>query len=214
MLIDLLENYIKIDYCYNCKGETQRDYLLQVTYDPITKEYLSLAECHVCKKIFLYVYEEDKSEGGYRQLARVSDGITKVRLVTIFPKYSISKTDYVPRKIADSYNEALRCMENNAPNGAVSMFRRALQQICILKKSNPKDRLEEQVKVLPSEIRPDATELRKWGNLGAHEDDKGIIDSVTIEDAKLAKDFLERVFFIVFEYPEKIKHSQNRRQGN
>ena len=78
------------------------------------------------------------------------------------------------------------------------------------KGSDPKDILENQVKVLPIEIRPTATELRRWGNLGAHEDKNGVIESVKMNDAKLAKEFLERVFYTVFEYPEKIKQSQRR----
>ena len=63
------------------------------------------------------------------------------------------------------------------------MFRRSLQQICIQKGANKEARLEDQIKVLPMEIRPSATQLRKWGNLGAHEDKNGVIESVKIKDA-------------------------------
>ena len=126
-------NYLKIDYCYNCKGDTQRDYFDDLKQDTITGEFFVSAECHTCKKIFIYVYERDRPKGTKFPSSMVVGGITTVRLVTVFPKYSVSKIDYVPNKIAESYNEALRCIDNNAPNGAVTMFRRALQQICVKK---------------------------------------------------------------------------------
>ena len=211
--MNYFSDYLKNDYCHNCKSKTQRDYLEKPLHDPITEEYFIFAECNVCKKKFLYIYEDDEPKGEIFPKARVSGGITKVKLVRVFPKYSTSKTDYVPKKISETYDEALRCMDNYAPNGAVAMFRRALQQICIKKEANKGERLEDQVNVLPEDIRPSATELRQWGNLGAHEDNKGIIDSVKMSDANLAKEFLERVFYAVYEYPEKLKLSQKSRNS-
>ena len=205
-------NYLENDYCYNCKSKTQRDYLQKWEYDEITKEYFILAKCHICEKLFLYIYVEDRPKGVKFPSSMVS-GITPVKLVTVFPKISESQINFIPKKIVESYLEGLRCMDNNAPNGAVSMFRKTLQQICVNEGAKKGDDLVNQIKVLPQEIRPTATELRKWGNLGAHEDKNGIIESVKMPDAHLAKEFLERVFYSVYEYPEKIKQSQKKRAG-
>jgi len=158
------------------------------------------------------VYTEDIPKGLKFRSSSVS-GTTDVKLVTVFPKYSESKAENVPPKILDSYQEGLRCMDNNAPNGAAGMFRKALQQVCVNLGADKNDRLEDQVKVLPQVIQPTGTELRKWGNLGSHEDSKGIIDSVKIPDAELAKEFIERVFYTVYEFPAKIKKSQQKRAG-
>jgi len=207
------KNYLENDYCYNCKSKTQRDYLQRWEHDPITNEYFILAKCHVCEKKFLYVYEEDVPKG-IRFPSSVVTGITRVKLVTTFPKFSESNVNEVPEKIANSYSEGLRCMDNDAPNGATGMFRRALQQVCVERGAKKGVRLEDQVKVLPIDIRPSATELRKWGNLAAHEDSKGIIESVKMLDAELAKEFIEKVFYSVYEYPSKIKKSQKKRSGN
>jgi len=206
-------NYLENDYCYNCKSKTQRDYLQKWEYDEITKEYFILANCHICAKLFLYIYVEDRPKGVKFPSSMVS-GITPVKLVTVFPKFSESKTNNVPIKIVASYSEGLRCMDNNAPNGATAMFRRALQQVCVDKGAKKGNRLEDQIKVLPNEIRPSATELRKWGNLASHEDSTGIIESVKMPDAELAKEFIERVFYAVYEYPAKISKSQKKRSGS
>lgn len=205
-------NYVENDYCYNCKSTTQRDYIDGWEYDPVTKEYFILAKCHVCEKRFVYVYEEDIPKGVRFPSSMVS-GTTKVRLVTVFPKFFESRTIGVPKNALKSYQEGLRCLSIGSPNGAVAMFRKCLQQICVQQGARKGQLLVDQVKILPLDIRPSATELKQWGNLGAHEDSKGIILDVKMNDAILAKEFLERVFYTVYEYPLKIKKSQTRRSG-
>jgi len=205
-------NYVENDYCYNCKSKTQRDYIVGWEHDPVTDEYFILAKCHVCEKKFVYVYEDDIPKGIKFPTSRVS-GTTKVRLVTVFPKFFESKIRGVPKNAVKSYQEGLRCLSINSPNGAVAMFRKCLQQICVEQGAKKGQRLVDQVKILPQDIRPSATELKQWGNLGAHEDDKGIILDVKMVDAILAKEFLDRVFYRIYEYPLKIKKSQMKRSG-
>ena len=107
--------------------------------------------------------------------------------------------------------EGTRCLDANAPNGAVAMFRRALQQICVRLGAVPTDNLIDQIKILPSDVKPTATEIREWGNLGVHEDNSGKILDVKKPEAEAVKQFIERVFLVIFQHPAQLKKLQQKR---
>ena len=82
------------------------------------------------------------------------------------------------------------------PLGAVTCFRRALQQICKDKGATVtglKNQIEE---IIPKPYTDLTTEIREWGNLGAHPDD--VILEVTKEDAVEIRDFIHNVFGIIY----------------
>jgi len=101
------------------------------------------------------------------------------------------------------------CLNSNAPNGAVAVFRRTLQKICIDKGAIQGEKLANQITVLGTDLQNESFELKQWGNLAAHPD--AIIQDVTIDDATEMKGFLERVVYVMYELPAKLDRSRTNR---
>lgn len=202
-------NLIDTLYCIQCETKTRIEY--QTIIENNDETFFAIAKCIDCDRLTMFHYDEYyKHHGEKKPLIGGAISIS-VELLRSYPNQSETDTLDVPKKIAKSYLEGVRCLDANSPNGAVTMFRRALEQVCLKLEADPQDRLEDQVKVLPSDIRPDATEIRKWGNLGGHEDNTGKIVEVSITQAKSIKQFIERVFLVVFQHPEQLKKLSTQR---
>jgi hypothetical protein len=193
-------------YCPDCKARTRINYEIALLNND--KTYFAIAKCIDCKRLTIMhckAMPSDKEKPlGYRRTIPVN-------IIYTYPLVSETKTDDIPPKIVNSYLEGVRCLDANAPNGAVTMFRRSLQQICVEKGANPKDRLVDQIKVLPEQVRPTAKEIKAWGNLGAHEDSNGKIEEVNKEQADAIKRFLESVFMVVYQHPIELERLKGQR---
>jgi len=198
-----LENSL---HCPKCETKTRHKYITIFANNDST--YFAIAKCIDCDRLVFFQYE--KVEDPNRPIAlRV---ITPLKVKWIFPNISNTNVQDIPKKITKSYLEGVRCLEVNSPNGAVGMFRRALQQTCVNLGADPSAGLKEQIKILPSDVKPTATEIREWGNLGVHEDNKGKIMDVSPKQANAIKRFIERVFLVIFQHPAELKRLQSERK--
>jgi len=122
----------------------------------------------------------------------------------------------VPGPVQEDYIEGVECLGIGANKAAATMFRRSLQQVMINKKAPQRNRLIDQINdlvtsgVLPKEIGVWATEIRLWGNEGAHPATDGL-DEITGEDTTGIRGFLERIFEWVYIMPAKISSSRTKR---
>ena len=198
---------LETDYCTVCKSKNQIDYDDNYAFDSTTCHYFMFGKCHICKKIFMYEYNEKTSSKF--SIAKVAGGYTDVEFVYRYPANEPTVYDNVPNDIKKSYIEGVNCLNINAPNAAVTMFRRTLQQVCKDKKTTKKELKDQIDEMIPQELKDTARELRLWGNLGAHPDD--FIGSVSIDDAKEFQEFIDKVLYSLYEYPAKIQGKQTKR---
>lgn len=155
-----------------------------------------------CKKDTVFVYEGPT--GG------IPASDVSVKLIHQFPTKEGTTHESIPDDIAESYKQGTRCINANAPIGAVTCFRRSLQQIC-KNKNTTKNKLDDQIdEVMPDSLKDVAHEIRLWGNFGAHPDD--FITDVTKDDAEEIKDFIDSVFETVYITPHRVQERKNKRQ--
>jgi hypothetical protein len=64
--------------------------------------------------------------------------------------------------------------------------------------------------VIPQDLKDLVHEIRFWGNIGAHPDDK--ITNIKKEDAETILDFAEKMFWYLFIMPSEIQKTKNRRE--
>jgi hypothetical protein len=187
-------------YCNICKVRTRIEYEIALSNNDNT--YFVVGKCIDCNKLTIMhceVIPSDKTKPiGVRRTI-------PVRIKHMYPFSSETKIQDIPPKVANSYLEGVRCLDADAPNGSVAMFRRTLQQICVERGAKPKDRLVDQIKILPPEIVPTAKEIKEWGNLGVHEDSDGKVLEVNKEQADAIKRFLERIFLSIYQHPAELE---------
>ncbi len=134
----------------------------------------------------------------------------------IYPRSIPTLDDAVPKPVQADYIEGVECIGIGANKAAATMFRRSLQQVMINKRALEGKRLIDQIKslviddVLPEEIGEWATEIRLWGNEGAHPSTDGL-DAITGEDADEIRGFLDRIFEWVYIMPAIISNSRAKR---
>ena len=197
-------------WCPNCKAKTRISY--NTILRNIDKTYFSIVNCNDCNRLSFLHYGYTRREGsGF--IIRFSDSATPVDLLYTYPTNFPSNLVNIPSNMVDFYLEGIHCLNSNAPNGAVALFRRVLSQVCIDLGADPKQMLNKQIEILPDGLKPAAHEIRSWGNLGVHEDKSGIINAVPINVAESIKEFLEQVFVVIYDHPSKIKKLQKERKG-
>lgn len=133
-----------------------------------------------------------------------------------YPRTIPTVHEAVPGPVQEDYIEGVECLGLGANKAAATMFRRSLQQVMINKKAPQRNRLIDQINdlvtsgVLPNEIGVWATEIRLWGNEGAHPATDGL-DEITGEDTTGIRGFLERIFEWVYIMPANISSSRAKR---
>jgi hypothetical protein len=116
----------------------------------------------------------------------------------IYPEIEIKGLENLPSDIDKYYQEALRCISHDSPNGAMTLFRKLINQLGIhygiAKKNDDKtlyniiNELKEKGHI-PEKLRLALLEVKDFGNDGAHVNDnepdisqaisiKSLIDSV------------------------------------
>ena len=158
-----------------------------------------------CGKGTVFVYEFASKR------ALVSGAAIPLKMLHQYPTLEGTTHESIPPDVADSYKQGIRCRNANAPIGAVTCFRRSIQDVCKNKNTTKKDLKDQINEVLPDNVKEIAHEIRLWGNLGAHPDE--IIKDVTNDDADELKDLLDSIFDAVYITPFKIEERRNKRKG-
>ncbi len=116
----------------------------------------------------------------------------------------------VPQTISGAYDEGIRCLSANAPNGAAAMFRAAIAYLVDDKgsdeakgKRNLADKITQMAKDggLPPALIEWATQVRFSGNAGAHPD---VYGDVTMEDARDVARLISTFVDVMYTVPAKI----------
>jgi len=112
----------------------------------------------------------------------------------------------IPTTVSSAYEEAVRCLNAHAPNGAVAMFRTALTWIVEDQGSanaKAKSDLKEKIKAmvadggLPSVLGNWADHVRLYGNAGAHPDKFGDVDMPEAEDvSRLTHSLIDAIYIL------------------
>ena len=194
-------------YCPKCNAMSEITTIKPYSYCDF--EYGQLGYCHVCQKGFMMWYDDDYDKLKPRPTAKIPDGIPKLKLKFVYPFHIPKVHKDAPEKARKAYEEGVICLNVNANNAAVTMFRKALQIVCIDKGAKTNENLVNQIKILPKDLEQHATELREWGNIGAH--DKNI-ENAELEDAKMMKKFLETVFSRLYEESAELEESKKKRK--
>jgi hypothetical protein len=187
--------------CPHCNVLAQMN-ILSNHYDEAMRMNFRVYYCENCRKHI------------FRSIKRVRSGniFSDEGLIHQYPSELELVDDAVPNEVSKLYKEGIRCINAEAPNGAMTCFRKALQVICIKKGANPSNELWEQIdSVLSKRVLELSTEIRKWGNIGAHLD--RIVPDPTSEQAKQVKDFFEIIFADEYIIPAKIENSKKQREG-
>lgn len=126
----------------------------------------------------------------------------------------------IPEKIREDIAEAERCLHATAYKGAVTMFRRAVQNIVLDKINEPgigKKKLWEQIDELfnkgfiTKSLQDTAHEIRHFGNFGAHPQDDAL-DKTTREDIALIEDLTFALIDAIYIVPFNTAKLKERRQ--
>lgn len=170
--------------------------------------------CQGCKKGVVVV--EDLYWGETRH---TGSGTSNYRGFHWWPTPGDAPLDpVVPPNVADTYREAMRCLNAQAPNGAVAMFRTALTWI-VEDKASPNAKgqadLKDKIKAMiadggfASALGGWADHVRLYGNAGAHPDKFGDVSVEEAEDvARLTYSLIEAMYIL----PENIARRQAQRQ--
>ena len=169
--------------------------------------YFHLAKCmnEDCERYVIFAYE---GPTGFISIPGNRD--VPVTLIHQFPTKEGTTHQSIPPDIAESYKQGVRCFHANAPIGAVTCFRRALQQICKNQGTTKKELNDQIDEVIPDPLKDIAHEIRSWGNFGAHPD--LLITNVTNNDAEEMKDFIDSVFDTMYVTPYKVQERKKKRQ--
>jgi len=118
------------------------------------------------------------------------------RVQSVYPYSTFNAEDYhesIPEKVRNDLAEAERCFYADAYKGAVTMYRRAIQNIILDKIKDPaikNKRLVDQIDELfnngfiTKDLKETAHEIRHFGNFGVHPSD-GALDNTTNKDAEI-----------------------------
>lgn len=148
---------LETDYCPVCKSINQMDYENHYVFDSDTKHYFMFASCHLCQKTFMYEYTVKKQDKLVRFTSPYSS--IDVDFVYRYPANEATTYESVDPEIKKSYLEGVRCLNVNAPNAAVTMFRRTLQQVCKDKGTTKRDLKDQIDEIIPLELKTEAHEL-------------------------------------------------------
>ncbi len=194
-------DYVDSFDCFYCNKHTQA---IQIRMESDEGLFYQIVECsnEKCNRKMLFVHKQTRNPG------RVSV-VVILKLIHQYPNADEKVDASIPEDIRESYVQGIRCLNADAPLGAVTCFRRALQQICKDKGATATGLKNQIDEIIPAPYKELTTEIREWGNLGAHPDD--VILEVTKEDAVEIRDFIKSVFEIIYIVPEKVKERKNKR---
>jgi hypothetical protein len=143
--------------------------------------------------------------------------IGQLKRTPILKVPTIIEIQGIPPNLSSDLKEAQLCHSIGANNACVIMCRRALEQLCIDKHANGHtlhqklESLTEQG-ILSREIYEISTEIRYFGNFGAHPEND-LFEGIVEHDAR---EVLEMCIYIakhVYEVPLRVQQLRERRRG-
>ena len=156
-------------FCSVCDGKSPINFANPYKYS--NREWAHNGHCDICGKGFSVWYDEKNIFSNTNfdgQISRISIRDAKydpqVNVKFVYPIHIPKTHKDVPEKARKSHEEGIICLNVNANNAAVTMFRRSLQKICVDKGAKEDEYLVEQIKILPKDLEKHATELCKWLN--------------------------------------------------
>ena len=117
---------------------------------------------------------------------------------TIYPSPNLEALDGLPDKIDEYYNEGIRCLDANAPNGAATVFRKVIHAVCVyydLSEPDDNDSFYDMIQTLADEniitesLRQSLLGVKDAGNDGAHIND----NDPNIDQARNMKEMIDAV---------------------
>jgi hypothetical protein len=138
---------------------------------------------------------------------------------TIYPlgAYELDSTAKITNEIRDDFREAGTCLAAGCYRASLVMSRRVLQR-CLKEQGcadhNLVDAIDTAIKtgVLRKTFHPIATEIRQYGNLGAHPDDDNLANADN-ESATQVLDFTRLLIHEFFEVPATADALRKKREG-
>ncbi|MCK5043555.1 DUF4145 domain-containing protein [Candidatus Pacearchaeota archaeon] len=148
-------------------------------------------------------FEKNSSKLG-RAIAICCEGCQAIQIYSIsqkkiYPEIELKGLEELPEELDKYYQEALRCISHNCPNGAMTLFRKLIHQLTIhyeLSQKNDNRGLHEMIKKLNEKghinekLQKALLEVRDFGNDGAHVNN----NEPTIEQAMAIKHLIDSVF--------------------
>ncbi len=116
----------------------------------------------------------------------------------IYPEVKLMGLDSLPKEIQTYYDESLRCLSSNCPNGAMTLFRKIIHALGIhynLAERNTKKSMNDIIEALQKEghiqekLKKALLEVKEFGNDGAHINE----NEPTLEQAFQIKMLIESV---------------------
>jgi hypothetical protein len=177
-------------------------------------ERVSILECSYCRQGVVVVEEE--RVGGIRGRRR---GTIAWHGIHWWPTPGAGTLgSEISARVAASYEEGVRCLSANAPNGAVAMFRTALTYMVEdhgSAEAKAKGDLRDKIKHMVKDGGPLgalgdwATHVRLYGNAGAHPDKFG---DVTSEEAHEVARMVHSMIELLYVLPANIAKRQAQRR--
>jgi hypothetical protein len=131
-------------------------------------------------------------------------------------KFELKSNIPVPPEVSDEFQEAGLCIGAGCYKASMVMSRRVLQR-CLKEQGCTKHKLVDAINeavennILRPPFHPVATEIRKYGNLGAHPDDNQL-SNITRENAQLVLDFCRMIIHDFYEIPAEVQSLQRKRE--
>lgn len=199
-----------IDICPHCgtKAHLQRDYNEHYTTRNGDQYNYIIFRCVPCGSLSLQVFQSEYRSASKSLKPGGWAGRYPNKNSTPQQKY----TDYVPSAVLADYTEGLVCISAGAHRGAVSMFRRAIQNALLERGADQKLDLIKQINAvdgLTKDIKDWAHNVRIFGNWGAHPQDD-LLKDVTPELAQEVRELLEEFMNYVYIMPGKVVAARKR----
>lgn len=183
------------------------------TFDRLATQRVAVLECNGCHDRVVVI--EDQLYNGSRE---AQSGLVSWEGIHWWPapRAGTLGSD-VASKVAEAYDEGVRCLSAAAPNGAVAMFRTAMTWIVDDKgsaaakaKGDLKDKVKQMVADggLTSTIGSWVDHVRLYGNAGVHPD---LFGGASLEEAKDVRRLTETLIELLYITPAKIARRQAER---
>lgn len=166
--------------------------------------------CVPCKMLCIKEYLSKQNQYSDEQDLEMKGWLSKYP--NLGTKLSQEFTEYVPSSVLEDYQEGAVCMSVCAHKGAVSMFRRTIQDSMIDLGADQKDTLVQQINSvdrLTKDIKDWAHNVRIFGNWGEHPQDD-LLNDITGEIAQEVKSFVEEFMNYVYVMPGKVSKSRQK----
>ena len=147
---------------------------------------------------------------GLQKVARIKEYVKELEKEIIPAPH-----ESIPPEVSKDYIESYKCYSVDAHNASVVMARRAIETAANELGANPTDRLVKKINYLrrtgrlEQSIAELATEIRLFGNIGAHPD---LIRNISSEECEQILDFLDSLLNSVYVRPAEIENIRRRRQ--